>query len=664
MRFPLRLPGSSKKEDVIYCEVEVDPNESNNSIHGRVPKVAGWPTVPRRVGGFSLWIVADLVLLLMPIAFIVLAVLAYRLDREPISDHGKAVKFATTLGPTVFPLVFAALGGRSLKKIALWKAERGTTLGALEHLIGSQSLVAAFGHAVALHSVDILSLSILVLWMLSPLGGQSALRLMHETNSTVSDVGPVYYADVNAASAFPSQSDNVDAVNLVSAVVSASLATADTSDNTTTDAWVHPKIPRLAEIERDEARNATERPWMSVADNTNLGYASLTGINVMNLRQGSDSNFTIPAEYMHLGCELKIAGPGTQDTIDYLNGLGTARHPYYEILANGTDSSVITAGSMFSKTSFFIYGVNAKGDNTTGEIPSKLLYGANNFNGDAFLYECSLGSVLVEAEVTCRSASCVVERLRRLSIPRADRNATAGLPWDVVNVGHWYTYFTRHIPGIAGTTSIYKNHPIDNYVYGENPWSSWGAHDATSPPSYHNWTTIKAEDMSKRLTRVLNTYWDSSRWMLASTRNDPYGTSSLNTTTHQPFPSMTMKSTDAVFTRQITIYKANIPWVVSLIACSLVLLVFGAASLVLSLGVVAPDIFDYVSSFTRDNPYIAAPVGGSGLDGVERARLLKRMKVQLGDVDKSEDVGYIALRSVDGKKDCEDGRIKKERTYR
>ncbi|KAH6642924.1 hypothetical protein C7974DRAFT_112820 [Boeremia exigua] len=33
------------------------------------------------------------------------------------------------LGPTVFPLAFAALGGRSLKNIALWRAERGSTLG-------------------------------------------------------------------------------------------------------------------------------------------------------------------------------------------------------------------------------------------------------------------------------------------------------------------------------------------------------------------------------------------------------------------------------------------------------------------------------------------------------------------------------------------------------
>ena len=58
-----------------------------------------------------------------------LAALAQRLDGKPLSPYGKHIENAILLGPTVFPLAFAALGGRSLKKIALWKAERGTTLG-------------------------------------------------------------------------------------------------------------------------------------------------------------------------------------------------------------------------------------------------------------------------------------------------------------------------------------------------------------------------------------------------------------------------------------------------------------------------------------------------------------------------------------------------------
>lgn len=62
-----------------------------------------------------------------------LASLAYKLDQTPLSQHGRNIENAILLGPTLFPLAFAALGGRSLKKIALWKAERGTTLGVGPH---------------------------------------------------------------------------------------------------------------------------------------------------------------------------------------------------------------------------------------------------------------------------------------------------------------------------------------------------------------------------------------------------------------------------------------------------------------------------------------------------------------------------------------------------
>lgn len=55
--------------------------------------------------------------------------LAYKLDGKELSDRGHKIQEATLLGPTLFPLAFAALGGRSLKKIALWRAQEGTSLG-------------------------------------------------------------------------------------------------------------------------------------------------------------------------------------------------------------------------------------------------------------------------------------------------------------------------------------------------------------------------------------------------------------------------------------------------------------------------------------------------------------------------------------------------------
>lgn len=67
----------------------------------------------------------------------VLAALAHQLDGSELSDRGRKIQEATLIGPTLFPLAFAALGGRSIKRIALWRAERGTTLGVSSRLAGS-----------------------------------------------------------------------------------------------------------------------------------------------------------------------------------------------------------------------------------------------------------------------------------------------------------------------------------------------------------------------------------------------------------------------------------------------------------------------------------------------------------------------------------------------
>jgi hypothetical protein len=63
---------SKKKEDTSYSAVEVSPNRSQTDVSARpsTPQVPGWPVGPQRVASAPLWIIADLLLLLMPIAFL------------------------------------------------------------------------------------------------------------------------------------------------------------------------------------------------------------------------------------------------------------------------------------------------------------------------------------------------------------------------------------------------------------------------------------------------------------------------------------------------------------------------------------------------------------------------------------------------------------------
>ena len=84
---------------------------------------------------------------------------------------------------------------------------------------------------------------------------------MHETNTTVVDTRPVFYANVDASSSLPIGGNNVDSFNRVNSVVSTSLMTADTLEWSPVDTWNHPKIPRVEELEKAEDRNETNRTF-------------------------------------------------------------------------------------------------------------------------------------------------------------------------------------------------------------------------------------------------------------------------------------------------------------------------------------------------------------------------------------------------------------------
>jgi hypothetical protein len=101
----------------------------------------------------------------------------------------------------------------------------------------------------------------------------------------------------------------------------------------------------------------------------------------------------------------------------------------------------------------------------------------------------------------------------------------------------------------------------------------------------------------------------------------------------------------------------------TLLLISTLLLLLSIASVVFSFLTIAPDLFYYASSLARENPYTDTPDGGTALDGGERSRLLKAMKVQIADVSPENQIGYVVLKSVGSDEDFKTGRLKKGRLY-
>jgi hypothetical protein len=59
----------------------------------------------------------------------VIAALCLSLNGQPISSYGEKIKAITLVSPTIFPIIYAAILGKALRRIGLYYAERSVTIG-------------------------------------------------------------------------------------------------------------------------------------------------------------------------------------------------------------------------------------------------------------------------------------------------------------------------------------------------------------------------------------------------------------------------------------------------------------------------------------------------------------------------------------------------------
>ena len=102
-------------------------------------------------------------------------------------------------------------------------------------------------------------------------------------------------------------------------------------------------------------------------------------------------------------------------------------------------------------------------------------------------------------------------------------------------------------------------------------------------------------------------------------------------------------ATDATTRFDTNVYVSNKTWAAILLVPSSILLACGIYGAIVKHMMRGPQILGYVSTMTRDNPYINLPSEGCTLDGLERGRLLKDLKTKLRDIAPQDEVGHIAL---------------------
>jgi hypothetical protein len=129
-----------KAKDAGYHVVEqTTATDLPSNDYKATTTITNWPTSPRSLHKSKTALFGEIALLIFPIAFMGLAATAWSFDQKRTSEGGKTLQRIMLFGPTLFPLAFAALGGRSLRNIARWKAERGSTIGVRFPLIRRRS---------------------------------------------------------------------------------------------------------------------------------------------------------------------------------------------------------------------------------------------------------------------------------------------------------------------------------------------------------------------------------------------------------------------------------------------------------------------------------------------------------------------------------------------
>jgi len=479
-----------------------------------------------------------------------------------------------------------------------------------------------------------------LLAVLSPIGGQASLQMLATRDKSEITHVPITYLTTGekSYSQFGSGSGFWEALPPINAIYAGSLTASTLVKNSEMDLWGNVKIPYLSRL----TSSADEFGWQDVPLDLTLGkYSSLIGIPASGLSESTNTSYTLETNYFDLDCYNVFNGTLISLTAGVIN---------LNVSNNGTDYGDTRSTYNFGidGTLALGYGMTWNYINDTGRnFPQRtILFQSFGFRlkyANSLAY-CHISTAYVEAFVNCTGLACGVTKMRPSQLPHPDpRLVPFEFAW-YQSVFSWQFMLATNLADKEGShhgsslTEYYINDPV-------LPLSN-------TYRIYVELYKLAHKDMSVRLGQVINSYY------LASL--DPWGITGLSSGAgnRDAVNSDGTKVSSNLAANVTTISTTSVNrvvyvcewgwWVVFVLAC-LVMLVVACTGALLSWQTVGPDILGYVSTMTRDSKYLSLPNGGSALDGAYCARLLKKLKIQMHDVQPEKDTGYWAFALLGGK---------------
>lgn len=585
----------------------------------------------------------------------VISILALQLDQQvrSTSTYGPKIEEITRLSPTVYPILFAMIAARFYKNAARWNLERpgGIAVSSLEQIVGSSSFASALERLFIIRTQLLLGAFILLTWAMSPLGGQSSSRLLRVEGRRLQSDEWIYY-DVRSVSRQRNPYYDMDffyhgPVDIIKALYSGSLLSPRKQHLASMDLWGRPKIPQWY---HDSVEDSGEGDWRVVdKDALETGghyYTSLIGVNLQGLNVGGNSTtyeFVVGSDYIDVNCSLIRSRASSEDlrAISFAR-MGKNDSNLEEALDRDPDSSFVSVvgigrvkSAELSPNPYILYASRG--------VP----FGVANHS----VFNCTTDTIKLQTNLVCTTQGCSPRRQRRSrrTLPMS-RSQLINRLFSLSNAVNAWPHMTHVRRQIASATENYIAN--DENVFAEQ--------------EFQDWTDVDIKMFSRRLTIAFNTVWEAGK--------DSYNISKSSLALPEDPTELWTNRTQATVTKTEDAYYVNRTWVAVLMFTTAILQILAFGGLVLRHLIRGPDIIGYASSLTRDNQF-ASISGGSYLDGAERARSLRDVRVQLGDVRPEDSCGYIALSVVhfpaptggDSDRDKGDhvglGELEKKRTY-
>jgi hypothetical protein len=314
------------------------------------------------------------------------------------------------------------------------------------------------------------------------------------------------------------------------------------------------------------------------------------------------------------------------------------------------------------------------------KVQRKLIFGSAYTLGDETtqgfginVANCSLSQTHVESVVECINEVCAVKQVRKSATDQRPSTFT-GLEHNLIT-----SQFVKSLPtSISGQTQAGSS-ATERFLSSpkEFPFiQSTGGYTGRKK-LYVDLASVPLDVFSRRLSLLLNTYYQLSVGPTGYFGSLPqnyslYGPDTLpvedlnaylpknNSATEHPYNDWFANfdiamsnngegapfigaTTNATITSHEEMFVCDFAWMSLLLAASTVILVTGMAALLLRRKTMAPEMFGFVASMTYENAHVKIPKGGNVLDAMERARILKNMRVCIGDVNGDSEVGHIAF---------------------